>query len=97
MILYILIQGKGDRKRLRCTYRLSGRVRIISGVDHNHWNGWGGISSMDGSQSLELGVSITGIHSQPLGRQAVLERVNHLQYCPTARLSNEQIDRPLGG
>ena len=47
---------------MRCTYRLSGRVRIISGVDHNHWNGWDRTSSMDGSQSLELGVSITGIH-----------------------------------
>ena len=40
----------------------AGWVRIISAVDHNHWNGWARTSSGGGSQSLEMGVSITGIH-----------------------------------
>jgi transposase len=32
-------------------------------VDHKHWNGRVRTSSAGGSQSLELGVSIGGIHS----------------------------------
>lgn len=65
-----MITDKGNRKRLRCTCLLSGWVRIISGVDHNHWNGWGRTPSTGGSQSLELGVSITGIH---IARAEVLD------------------------
>ena len=32
-------------------------------MGHNHWNGWVRTSNAAESQSLELGVSITGIHT----------------------------------
>lgn len=41
---------------------LEGWVRIISMVDHNHWNGWVRTSSASGSDPLELSVRTASAH-----------------------------------
>ncbi|MEJ9096396.1 hypothetical protein ACF0BM_29255, partial [Pseudomonas aeruginosa] len=61
--------------------------RIISAVDHYHWNERVRTFSAAGSQSLELGVSITGIHTWQSFRKARWLSMKVSRYCSSADVS----------